>query len=152
MAASDEAKANRGGEVAVGDAVATSGGALPCGVVHAVAMGYRTDGSRILATPSTVRTAFARGLLAAAQAGHTTVVTKVMCARQGYSTVQPPSDAPRVMLEAMLHATVDAQTCGLHQVVIYVPRSYALLRETTVRIQLPHGDTDVSRILANKND
>jgi O-acetyl-ADP-ribose deacetylase (regulator of RNase III) len=147
MVESDAAKVRCGGEIAVGRAVATSGGALPCGVVHAVGMAY-ANGAQVKATPATVRAAFASGLHAAAQAGHGTAATKLMCARPGYSTVEPQSKAAEVMLEAMLRGAADARECGLNKVVIHVPLSYASLKASN--FHLVAGDIDIGRLLVTE--
>ena len=129
LAASDEAKAAAGGEVPVGSAVATGGGALPCGIVHAVAMAYRarddpqreTQGRRVLATADSVSVALTAAILAASAQGWRTAATKIMCCRPGYN-VYIDEDAPLIMLEAMRAAVAALpEDCPFERLLIFVP-------------------------------
>ena len=129
LAASDAAKAAAGGEVAVGSAVATAGGALPCGVVHAVAMAYRShddpqreaQGRRVLATADTVSAALTAAILAACEQGWRTAATKIMCARAGYS-IYGTEEAPLIMLEAMRAAVAALpDDCPFERLLVFVP-------------------------------
>jgi len=124
---SDAAKAAAGGAVPIGRCVITGGGTLPCKVVHAVALAYE-GGSMVPATPEAVRHSSAAALRLAIEHGARTVATKLMCARPGYSTVDPPSDAPKVMLRAMLAAIEDVAPApsDIH-VFIFLPASSQLL-------------------------
>ena len=127
LAASDAAKRAAGGEIAVGSAVATAGGRLPCGVVHAVGMAYRPRGTaererfgrRVLATADAVEQALRSALLVAGERGWRSAATKIMCARPGYSVYD--DDAPRIMLAAMRRAVAELPDCGFEQLQIYIP-------------------------------
>ncbi|KAG8459468.1 hypothetical protein KFE25_012803 [Diacronema lutheri] len=101
---SDAAKAAAGGEVPVGRAVWTGAGALGCrGIAHAVALRYGPRG-REPATPAAVEAAFLDALRVADEHACASLACYVMCARAGFSTVPSSSDAPAVMLAAMLAA------------------------------------------------
>jgi hypothetical protein len=141
---------SHGGDVPIGAAVATDGGKLPCGVVHAVAMGYSThDGARIKATSASVSEALASALVAAAAgADHRTAATRLFCSRPGYSTVEPPARAPKVMLQAMLDAVHGASNCGLVRLTIFVPEGLVALPRPTVTLQAGTRHT-VSSLLDN---
>lgn len=156
--ASDEAKRHLGGIVPVGEAVWTGGGRLPCGVVHAVGLAYSPQ--RVLATPQTVRQSFAAALRVAAANGCRKAAVKLMCARPGYSTV-PASDAPAVMLSAMLAGADDVrrkrgEAFSLEQVLIFVP---SLMRATPAprneRAQVLFSDSSLGKkgpLLQNLRD
>ena len=129
---SDAAKRNAGGEVAIGEAVLTAGGMLPCSVVHAVGMGYR-HGNRVKATPDSVKRALVSALQVAGAAGLRTAATKLMCSRRGYSSC-PDDEAPAMMLAAMRSAVEEAAStpggCGaLESIVVYVPAKLLVLPE-----------------------
>lgn len=137
--ASDMAKANyEGGTVPIGDAVWTEiafddePGSSGCGVVHAVAMAYDSNGRRVKATPVSVRQAFHAALLLAHARGCRTIAAKLMCARPGYSDLSAAKadvGAPLTMLESMLAAVEDfVGSCdadGL-RIIIFIPDSYGL--------------------------
>ena len=130
LEASDSAKQAAGGEVPIGSAIATHGGRLPCGVVHAVGMGYRSRGTkeraqfgrRVLATADSVERALHSALLVAAEIGWRSAATKIMCARPGYS-IYNETDAPLIMLAAMRRAVSKLPfDCAFEQLQIYIPR------------------------------
>ena len=129
LEASDAARQAAGGEVAIGSAVATGGGRLPCGIVHAVGMGYRSRGTkererfgrRVLASADSVEQALGAALLIAAENGWRSAATKIMCARPGYS-VYSDKDAPLIMLAAMRRAVCELPPdCTFEQLQIYIP-------------------------------
>jgi hypothetical protein len=129
LEASNAAKRDAGGEVAIGSAVATDGGQLPCGVVHAVAMGYRPRGTaererlgrRVLATAASVEEALRSALLVAAERGWRSAASKILCARPGYSTYIA-EEAPLIMLAAMRRAVSTLPSdCAFETLQIYVP-------------------------------
>ena len=138
---SDAAKHAAGGQVAIGEAVLTAGGALSCSVAHAVAMGYRR-GARIKATPDTVRQALARALRIAGAAGCRTAATKLMCSRPGYSTC-PDGEAPQMMLAAMRAAVAEAAGCGLESLVVFVPAALLALPAIIVVVIVVPADIAV---------
>ena len=124
QAASDAAKQAAGGEVAIGSAVATPGGQLPCGVVHAVGMGYEPSAGgqyrRVLATADSVEQSLRTALLVAAERGWRSAACKIMCCRPGYSIYD--EDAPRTMLAAMRRAVSSLPPdCIFEQLVVYIP-------------------------------
>ena len=135
MRASNKKKAEYGGRVPIGHAVAHSGGDLNCGIVHAVGMGYGKDSKRILATPDKVLESFSNALTVATDEGHTTAAIKLMCSRAGYSTVEPEK-APKVMLQAMLSAAVKAANCGLDKVAIFIPPTPIELVKAPIRCRV----------------
>lgn len=128
VAECDATKAASGGELPVGSAVWTGAGSLRClGIAHAVTLRYGPQGRRELATPSGVASAFGQALQLAEEAGCESLACYVMCARAGYSTVEPSSDAPAVMLSVMLSALEAIHERQLRRVLLFVPDPRLLL-------------------------
>ena len=137
----------------MGEAVWTEGGRLRCGIVHAVGLAYEP---KVLATPDSVRKAFAAALHVAVVHGCQTVAAKLMCARPGYSS-ETPQDAPAVMLASMLRAVEDVRQAGaldgLEQVIIFVPTpliSLPHLNSRTLQVFLCVTDVDLLAMLVQK--
>lgn len=132
----DNVKRDRGGEVPVGSAVWTSAGGMGCrGIAHAVTLRYRKR-VRESATPAAVGRAFGEALRLADEAGCTSLACYVMCARARYSTVEPSSDAPAVMLRAMVAALRQLAPVSLRRVLLFVPSDE---RDGVPRLLLPPG-------------
>jgi O-acetyl-ADP-ribose deacetylase (regulator of RNase III) len=120
------------GAIKIGEAVVTSSGELlsPSGyrkyIIHSVGMGYQRLINnqlceRILATPDTVFRAVTNALVLADKLQIQTLGFPLMCARRGYSIIEP-NIAPRIMLLSMLSAMVKYKSKELRQIVICVDK------------------------------